>query len=156
GPWPAAELAAIAPAELADVLGQDPDHELMALYAESLCDLGHRIDRDFGGSFLAIVEAGSAEALVELLAGWPSFADRSTYAGCSAPFYKRAQLAAADLALAEVARFPDLDRLTLFADNVVPHVLRVDGVLRYEPGLAERIAAGDLLEHGSPEEVEIR
>ena len=44
-------------------------------------------------------------------------------------FYKRAQILPADLALAGVAQFADLDRLTLFADNLVPHVLRCDGVL---------------------------
>ncbi len=47
-------------------------------------------------------------------------------------FYKRAQITPSDLALAGVAEFDDLDRLTIFADNLVPHVLRVDGVLRYE------------------------
>ena len=47
-------------------------------------------------------------------------------------FWKRAQITANDLALAGVAEFPDLDRLTIFADNLVPHVLRVDGVLRYD------------------------
>jgi len=38
----------------------------------------------------------------------------------------------------------------------VPHVLRLDGVLAFEPGLAERIDRGELIEHGSAEEVEIR
>ena len=59
-------------------------------------------------------------------------------------FYKRAQIVPADLALAGVAEFHDLDRLTIFADNLVPHVLRVDGVLRYDPELAARIDAGEL------------
>jgi hypothetical protein len=71
-------------------------------------------------------------------------------------FYKRAQITPHDLALAGVASFADLDRLTMFADNLVPHVLRVDGVLRYDDTLLERIDAGELLRHGSPEEVEIR
>ena len=70
--------------------------------------------------------------------------------------YKRAQLAAADLALAGLARFSDLDRLTLMADNLVPHVLRLDGVLRVDPGLVERIERGELLAAGQPEEVELR
>ena len=60
-----------------------------------------------------------------------------------------------DLALAGVAEFHDLDRLTIFADNLVPHVLRVDGVLVYDPALAARIDAGELLEPGA-EEREIR
>ena len=70
-------------------------------------------------------------------------------------FYKRAQIAPNDLALAGVAEFADLDRLTIFADNLVPHVLRVDGVLRYDPALAARIDAGELLPPGE-EEREIR
>ena len=52
------------------------------------------------------------------------------------PFYKRAQLTAADLSLAfdgkGLGSFEDLDQLTIFADNLVPHVLRVDKVLLYE------------------------
>jgi hypothetical protein len=72
------------------------------------------------------------------------------------PFYKRAQIAAADLHLTGIAPADDLDRLTLFADNLVPHVLRLDGVLEFDERLVGRIDAGFLLEHGSPEEVEIR
>jgi hypothetical protein len=70
-------------------------------------------------------------------------------------FYKRAQIAGNDLALAGVARFDDLDRLTIFADNLVPHVLRCDGVLVYEPALAARIDDERLLPAGR-EEREIR
>ena len=44
----------------------------------------------------------------------------------------------------------------MFADNLVPHVLRLDGVLRFDPALVARIEAEELIEHGSPEEVEIR
>jgi hypothetical protein len=99
---------------------------------------------------------GSAVALASRLAGWQSFEDISAYDGVRLPFLKRAQIAAADLALAGVAELSDLDRLTMFADNLVPHVLRRDGVLRYTPELAGRIERGELLVHGSPEEVEIR
>jgi hypothetical protein len=69
---------------------------------------------------------------------------------------KRAQLTGADLALAGVATFNDLDRLTIFADNLVPHVLRVDGVLTYEPDLLARINREELIPAGSQEEREIR
>ena len=70
-------------------------------------------------------------------------------------FWKRAQIVANDLALAGVCEFADLDRLTVFADNLVPHVLRVDGVLVYDDELASRIDRGQLLEPGG-EEREIR
>jgi hypothetical protein len=158
GPWPADELAAIDTREVASVLGQDPEHELMALYAEALRDLGRRVASEYRGRFLTVVEETGASAveLAELLASWASFHDVSSYDGRCVPFFKRAQIAAADLAAAGVASFGDLDRLTLFADNLVPHVLRCDGVLRYGRELAARIEAGRLLEHGSREEVEIR
>ncbi|HEX6228030.1 MAG TPA: queuosine salvage family protein, partial [Solirubrobacterales bacterium] len=69
---------------------------------------------------------------------------------------KRAQLVPADLCRAGLASLNDLDRLTAFADNLVPHVLRLDGVLVLDPGLAAAIDAEELLRHGSAEEVELR
>jgi hypothetical protein len=158
GPWSASELCALTAADVAHVLGQDPGHELMALYAKSLTGLGAEVARGHGGDWLAAATCAgaSAEALVEHLAGWACFADVSAFEGRSVPFYKRAQITAADLQRAGVAGFADLARLTLFADNLVPHVLRLDGVLAFDTALVARIDAGELLEHGSPEEVEIR
>jgi len=158
GPWRAQELRAITAAEVAAALGQDPAHELMGRFARSLNDLGARVADAHGGRFLGVVEeaGGSAVALVERLAGWDCFADRSPYDGRVIPLFKRAQIAAADLHRAGVARFEDLHRLTLFADNLVPHVLRLDGILRFDPALVERIEAGGLIAHDSPEEVEMR
>ncbi|MDQ6750747.1 MAG: queuosine salvage family protein [Actinomycetota bacterium] len=143
GPWVGAELRAIDRAAIADVLGQDRNHELMHLYARALRELGAFIG---GRSAVEVLGAanGSAERLAEQAAqGMSSFADPG--------FFKRAQILSSDLALAGVGRFDDLDRLTIFADNLVPHVLRVDGVLRYEPPLAARIDRGDLLAPGRQE-----
>lgn len=158
GAWPVEELAQLSAADVARTLGQDPDHPLMADYAASLRDVGGRVRDDFGGRFEGVVDsaAGSAVAFADLLAGWEAFADVSTYDGRPVPFFKRAQIAAADLYRAGVAELRDTDRLTAFADNLVPHVLRVDGVLRLDPALAARIEVGELLAHGSPEEVELR
>jgi Queuosine salvage protein len=158
GPWSAQELAGVGAGEIAAVLGQDPAHELMGRFARSLNDLGARVAGEHGGRFLDVVEAagGSAVALVERLATWDCFADTSVYDGRPIPFLKRAQIAAADLHLAGVAAFRDLHRLTLFADNLVPHVLRLDGILRFDPALTARIDAGEPIEHDAPEEVELR
>ena len=145
--WSNEELLSMSASELAEVLGQDPGHELMGLYAEALRSLGGFLGER---SALRLVEeaGGSAERLASsLAAGMPFFDDVG--------FWKRAQITPNDLALAGVASFADLDRLTIFADNLVPHVLRVDGVLRYDPGLAARIDAGELLAPGA-EEREIR
>ncbi|HEX6585109.1 MAG TPA: queuosine salvage family protein [Thermoleophilaceae bacterium] len=147
GPWSGAELRALSAEDVASVLGQEPGHELMALYAEALRDLGRFLGARRALDLVADA-GGSAEGLASMLAsGMPFFDDRG--------FWKRAQIAANDLALAGVAEFSDLDRLTIFADNLVPHVLRVDGVLRYDRTLTARIDAGELLPPGD-EEREIR
>jgi hypothetical protein len=158
GVWPAPRLAEIGEDEVAEMLGQDAGHELMALYARALREVGERVSVDYGGDWLGLVHAakGSAVALAQTVAAWPGWHDVSLYGGREVPFFKRAQILAADLARARVASFSDLDRLTMFADNLVPHVLRLDGVLEFEPSLVARIEKGELLAHGSPEEVEIR
>jgi hypothetical protein len=156
GPYSAGELAAITPAEIARTLGQDPGHELMGHFAAHLRALGEHVREH--GSFLAVARAGSgsATALAAHLAALPTWRDVSRYEGDEVPFHKRAQIAAADLARAGVATAADLADLTLFADNLVPHVLRLDGVLELDPDLVHRIETGTLLRHDSIEEVEIR
>jgi hypothetical protein len=157
GPWSVKELEAMNADGIAEVVGQDPGHPLMPQFAVALRDVGSHIRSDYDGRFLGPAEtADSIPALAGVFASWSSFADVSTYDGREVPFYKRAQLAAADLHRAGIAALPGLDRLTAFADNLVPHVLRVDGILRHDPNLAARIEAEQLLEHGSPEEVELR
>ena len=166
-PFTAHELGEIAQEDCTRIFGQEPDNhpvsELMGHFAVALNDLGRFLLDRFDGSFRAPVEAAgaSAERLVGLLAEMPYFRDEESYAdGLQVPFYKRAQITAADLHLAfdgrGPGRFDDLDRLTMFADNLVPHVLRVDGILRYAESLAARIDAERLIPAGSAEEVEIR
>ena len=147
GPWTGDELRAMRTEEIADTLGQPRDHELMALYAQALRDLGRFLA---GRHALDLVgdSRGSAAALARTLAsGMALYDDRG--------FWKRAQIVPSNLALAGVAAFDDLDRLTIFADNLVPHVLRCDGVLVYAEGLAAHIDAGRPLRPG-PQEREIR
>jgi hypothetical protein len=157
GPWTAEELAGIGVEEVAAALGQDAGHELMGLFETALRELGARIRDEHGGSFLALARSrDTAEDLATVLAGWPTWHDVSPYGDLEVPFFKRAQIAAADLALAGLSPGRDLHELTLFADNLVPHVLRLDGVLELDEALVARIDAEELIEHDSPEEVEIR
>jgi hypothetical protein len=133
--------------EVADTLGQARDHELMGLYAQALRELGR-----FLGARRAldvVAEArGSAQRLAATLAsGMTMWHDTG--------FYKRAQIAPSDLALGGVAQFDDLDALTIFADNLVPHVLRCEGVLIYDERLAAHVDGERELRPG-PQEREIR
>src|SRR5438270_1086413 len=108
--WPLTvdQLRQFQPEDCARLFGQtdvdDAVGELMALFTRALNDLGELVWWRYGGSFRAFVDAtsGSAERLVELLAEMPLYQDVG--------FYKRAQLTAADVSLARVARFNDLDR----------------------------------------------
>ena len=166
GPISANELRDITIEDCTKIFNQDlnnrPVHELMQLFTTALNDLGRYLLGNFNGSFVSLVESAnsSADRLVQLLIKMPYFKDVESYDKLDIPFYKRAQLTAADLSLAfngtGPGRFNDLDRLTIFADNLVPHVLRVDEILLYEKNLVIRIDTGKLIPAGSHEEIEIR
>jgi hypothetical protein len=165
-PLTADRLASVSAADTAGRFGQPADggprDELMGLMAGALAELGCHVRDEHGGSFLDLVASaeGRAATLVGLLARLPRFRDVADHLDRPVPFYKRAQLAAADLDRAFRGRAPaafgDLDDLTAFADNLVPHVLRIEGVLHYDGDLLARIDRGELLPAGSTEEVEIR
>jgi len=166
GPWQAEALSKLTPTDCATVFGQDlavPEQaELMQHFAHAWNELGTFLLERYGGRFAGpLAEAdGNAERTAEILGRMSLFHDVARYDDLEVPFFKRAQIAVADLAEADIGeqgeRLHGLERLTAFADNLVPHTLRCDGVLHYAPELAERIERGDLLPAGSPEEVEIR
>ena len=166
GPLSASELIRLTAAECTIIFEQEPDNrpigELMQLFAKALNDLGRYLEQDFKGSFTGLIETAgaSAESLMHLLIRMPYYYDVESHGSLEVPFYKRAQLTAADLSLAFEGqgwgRFDDLQDLTMFADNLVPHVLRVDEILLYTERLISQIDTGNLIPAGSAEEIEIR
>jgi len=166
GPLSAGQLAEITDDECTRLFNQDSDNpvsrELMQHFATALNDLGRLVLVRYNGSFTALVEsaASSAGRLVQLLKEMPYFNDTALYKGIQVQFFKRAQISAADLSLAfggvGWGHFEDLDQMTIFADNLVPHVLRLDDILIYEESLLGRINNGTLIPTGSAEEIEIR
>jgi hypothetical protein len=161
-----ADLRGMTPERCAEIFDQPRDGELamelMALFARAWRNLAAALDERHGGSFVELVRnaGGSGAALVAELDRIDEYHDVATYHGYMVPLYKRAQITVFDLAEAfghrRLGSFDDLDRLTMFADNLVPHVLRVDGVLDFHPDLVARIDAGDDITSGSEPEVEIR
>lgn len=158
-------LVAAEPDGIAALLGQGGNVAAAPFVAEvtgALADLGGLLLDDYGGSAAAFVESAghSAAGLVTQLLAMSRFRDAADYHGELVWFLKRAQITVADLAVALgdhlLGRFDDLDALTVFADNLLPHVLRTDGVLRYRPALAALIDAGHELAAGSAAEVEVR
>ena len=147
GAWTNAQLRSMRATEVAAVLGQRADHELMALYADALRSLGAFLGERTALDLARSAGRSAATLAAELAGGMAMWDDRG--------FYKRAQLLPHDLVLAGLARFDDHDALTIFADNLVPHVLRCDGILVYDAQLAAHVDAGELLPFG-PWEREIR
>lgn len=148
--------------DCSQIFGQELDDgasgELMSRFATALNDLGHWLLEADDSALAAIAAADhDAPTLAGNLTAMPYFRDVEVLNGVQVHFYKRAQIAAADLAR-ELPHLglQRLGELTAFADNLVPHVLRVDGVLQYDETLASRIDQGTLLEPGSREEIEIR
>ncbi len=166
GPLSCEQLAAITVDQCTRIFDQDPANltirELMQHFATALKDLGRYLLDHYNGSITGLVDTAESSAgrLIQLLKKMPYFDDVEPYDELEVPFFKRAQIVAADLAVAFQGRkwgyFNDLDQLTIFADNLVPHVLRLDGILRYEESLISRIEAAALIPAGSAEEIEIR
>jgi hypothetical protein len=142
GPWTNDELRAMTTDEIAMTLGQTPANELMALFAQALRQLGAFL-QDRTPLQLIHQAGGSAQRLAATVAQMPMWND--------AGFYKRAQILTNDLQLAGVASFGDIDALTIFVDNMVPHVLRCDGVLVYEDELAAIVDGERILTNGAME-----
>lgn len=166
GPLSAEQLSQITDAECTCLFGQDPGNsvagELMRHFAVALNDLGRYLLERFNGRFTGLIESANSSAarLVQLLKEMPYFNDIARYNHTEVQFFKRAQISAADLSLAfggnGWGHFEDLDQMTIFADNLVPHVLRSDKILTYEQSLLRKINEERLIPAGTTEEVEIR
>jgi Potential Queuosine, Q, salvage protein family len=141
-----ANLRACDARRLGELVGELP---MLEERAEALRELGDRGLPDLiGDSAVA-----TARQLSSCLG---SYADVAFYQGLRVPFLKRAQIVAADLCLAGVRQFADLDQLTCFADYKLPQMLRHWGALIYSNRLAQAVDAMQPLAPGSSQEIEIR
>jgi hypothetical protein len=135
---------------------------LMKQFAVALNQLGAFVRERFAGDFCALVESAQncARELVSLLAEMSCFEDHAVYKAEKVYFYKRAQITVSDLNIAfngkSFGRFSDIEQLTIFADNLVPHVLWIDGVLKYSDSLQAKIHRQEEIEAFSCEEIELR
>src|SRR3954470_23675477 len=105
GPWTHAEPRATRTQEAARALGQPRAHELMALFAQALRQLGWFLGDRPALEAIAAADGSAVRLAEQLAAGMAMFSDTD--------FYKRAQIMGSDLALAGVAPFHDIDRLTI-------------------------------------------
>ena len=162
-----AYLAEIDRAELARVFSGNIEIPMLDERVEILNAAGRTLAERYGGAahrFVAdcapAMYADGNGLLERLVAEFPRFNDVSTHDGHEVQLHKLAQLWLWQLhmALASDGAFAvaDLDRMTAFADYIVPVALRLMDILSYTPELEEAIARGDHIPADSAEEVEIR
>lgn len=164
--WDARFLAGMDAEALGDILRPEDGAPPIPLFDERLAharEVGRVLLERYDGAFTAAIDQSGmrAVALARLLADeFPSFRDVAPWQGRLVPFLKRAQICVADLHAAfhgqDWGAFPDLGRLTAFADYKLPQLLRARGVLAYAPSLAARVDGYVLIPAGSEEELEIR
>lgn len=141
--------------------------ELLDLFALAWNEVGELLMERYDGEAINLVEEsdGSAARLATTLGALPSWHDEASHDGEPVPLYKRAQIVCSHLTdvLSDEGRsgtglgvLGDIGRLTAFADNLVPHVLRHHRVLMVDDAVAQRIDEGDLFASGETAEVELR
>jgi len=143
GDW----LATVTAESLAEIL---PGIQLLDERAAILRGVGAVLVERWDGRFANVVASVSdVDSYLRLLTSeFPRLDD--------IPFWKLAQLSAWILHIEGAVQWPDLDRLTAFADYIVPAALRALGVLRYSDDLAHAVDTWTPVEAGSRWEVEIR
>ena len=137
GPWTAGQLRALDAAAVGATLGLTREHQLTRLYRP-------RSTTSAASSATAPMQASSATAPRTS----PSGSRRACRSSTTAASTSARRSPPTTSHLAGVVDFADIDRLTIFADNLVPHVLRLDGVLRYSDELARAIDEGRAADRG--------
>jgi hypothetical protein len=145
--------------------GGNGELQLLDERAAILRDVGETLRASYDGRFSNVVTAASQRLyddgngfLEVLVRDFPRFADVAEYDGDTVRFWKLAQLSVwiLEASLPGGTGFADLDRLTAFADYIVPATLRILGITRYSDELETAVREGHRLEAGSSWEVEIR
>lgn len=127
---------------------------------------GKVLNGKYGGKFRNILKNTGKSVKVfdfaEFLAKeFPeAYSDTAYYKGRKIKFHKKAHLAAAqaweNLVGTGFFEITDPENFVVFADYELPKVLRKEGILIYSTELAEKVDAGEVIDAGSGEEIEIR
>jgi len=129
--------------------------------------VGAVLAENYGGRFHNFVRScpprlydRGAGLIDRLVKEFPRFNDVSLYDGAAVKFYKLAQLGIWFVysALRKSSEFPleDVDKMTAFADYIVPVALRLLGITSYSTELEHAINAYQMIPRDSRQEVETR
>lgn len=134
---------------------------------EVLHQVGSVLAEKYDGRFHNFIRAcppklyDNGNGLVERMAReFPRFNDVSEYEGHEIKFFKLAQLglwfACITYHRTGPVRLDDIEKMTTFADYIVPVALRLLGITSYSPALEHAIHSYQMIPRNSTQEVEIR
>ncbi len=160
-------LAGIDRSDLAGVFSGNIEIPMLDERVEILNAAGRTLTERYGGAAHRFVTdcapamyAGGDGLMERLVVEFPRFNDVSTHDGHEVQLHKLAQLwlwqLHMSLAASGAFAVADLDRMTAFADYIVPVAMRLMGITSYAPALEAAINRGDHIPRDSAEEVEIR
>ena len=160
-------LAGVTRSDLAHIFRGNIEMPMLEERVEILHEIGRAIESKYGGRFYNFVQSASprcydkGKGLVEkLVAEFPRFRDVSRYDGQEIKIYKLPQLGVwmlyASLRSSGGFRLEDPEKMTAFADYIVPVALRVMNILSYSPELEKAINTHQMIPRDSTQEIEIR
>ena len=160
-------LARVTRAELEHIFRGNMEMPMLEERVEIFHEVGRVLERRYGGHFYNFVRSASprlydhGRGLIDkLVAEFPRFRDTSRYGRHEVKFYKLAQLDIwmlySSLHATGGFRLEDPEKMTAFADYIVPMALRVMGITRYSRALEKAINNYQVIPRDSPEEIEIR
>lgn len=160
-------LAKVTRQELERIFAGNIELPMLDEKMQVLHQVGGVLEEKYAGRFRNFVKAcsprlydGGNGLIDRLVKEFPRFNDVSEYDGHTIKFYKLSQLGVwfvySALRKTGGFRLDDVDKLTAFADYMVPVGLRLLGITSYSPALEDAINTHQLIPRDSPWEVEIR
>jgi len=160
-------LARVTRADLAHIFRGNIEMPMLDERVEIFHQMGQVLEKNYGSQFHNFVRAcsprlydGGKGLIDKLVAEFPRFNDTSRYNGHEVKFYKLAQLGIwmlySPLHASGGFRLEDPEKMTAFADYIVPVALRVMGITSYSPALEKAINTYEMIPRDSREEIEIR
>ncbi len=160
-------LKAVTRPELERIFAGNIELPMLDEKLQVLHEVGAVLSEKYAGRFRNFVKACSprlydnGNGLIDrLVKEFPRFNDVSVYAGHTIKFYKLSQLGTwfVYCALRKTSGFrvDDIDKMTAFADYMVPVGLRLLGITSYSAALEKAINTHQLIPRDSPWEIEIR
>ena len=160
-------LAKITRRDMEKIFAGNMELPMLEEKAALLREAGEVLASKYGGRFYNFVRScpprlyDRGRGLIErLVAEFPRYNDVSLYDGDEVKFYKLAQLGFwqiySGLSAAGAFRLEDPQKMTAFADYIVPVALRLMGMTSYSPALEQAINTYQLIPRDSRQEIEIR